>query len=129
MRTPAKSWKPVPVDRIWDPGARNERVKSRFGRGDWSVTDLAAVVADQPVFDLPLECIDLGGHDFGTDGGLLGFARHMRHVLDCDTSVPVILDEWGGLIDGRHRVVRALIDGLATVPARRVPSGTQPTSA
>ncbi len=48
--------------------------------------------------------------------------------MESDLDVPVVLDEWGGLLDGRHRIVKALYLGKTFVLARRVPPGLRPTS-
>jgi hypothetical protein len=120
-------WPKVEISRIWEQGNRHEVVNARFGKGEWRVSDLREVVKDEPVFDLPLYCIDLGGMDFVVEGGLLGFARHMKHVQDANLDYPIILDEWGGPIDGRHRIVKALVEGRTTIKAVRIPAGTQTT--
>jgi hypothetical protein len=46
-------------------------------------------------------------------------AFHMRRALDVDTNYPVILSQEGFIMDGWHRVLRALIDGKATIKAVR----------
>jgi len=116
----------IAINRIWDAGERSERVNCRFG-GQWRVSDLRDLVKNEPVFDLPLAHIDLGNHDFGVKEGLIGFARHMKHVMEADLSFPIILDEWGMPLDGRHRLVKALIEGHETIKAVRVPAGSSPT--
>jgi hypothetical protein len=40
--------------------------------------------------------------------------------MDADLNVPILIDWTGGIADGRHRVIRALIEGKATVKARRL---------
>ena len=40
-------------------------------------------------------------------------------IRDVDTSYPVIMDESGFIMDGWHRVMRAIADGKATIPAVR----------
>lgn len=127
MSKEKKEWPAVAVERLWEKGNRHETVKSRFNLGRWRVSDLRDIVKDQPAFDLPLCCIDLGGHEFSQEGGLLGFARHMRHVNEADLSFPIILDEWGMPLDGRHRIVKALMEGRTTIKAVRVPQNTSPT--
>lgn len=119
---------PVLINRIWQQAHREEIVRQRFDTGTWRVSELSQAVADEPVFELLLAHIDLGAYNFdGDPGGLIAFAQHMKHVMDADLSVPIILDEWGGILDGRHRVVKALIENRAFVLAKRVPAGTRPT--
>lgn len=118
---------PVAIERLWPKGCRREYVEGRFQGHRWKVSDLQRITADQPVYEIPLIFLDLGDHSFDKDGGLISFARHMQHVMDADLDYPIILDEWGGILDGRHRIVRALIEGRPTIKAVRVPAGTPPT--
>jgi hypothetical protein len=43
--------------------------------------------------------------------------EHIRLICDVDTSHPVILGPDGRLMDGMHRVARALLDGRTTIAA------------
>jgi hypothetical protein len=45
------------------------------------------------------------------------FALHVRLVQDVDPSFPIILAADGRVMDGMHRIVRALLQGEATIPA------------
>lgn len=85
----------------------------------WSVTNLIARAKELEPFDLPLAAIYLGTEVWPPDGSPYGMAFHMRRALDVDTSYPVILCEKGFIMDGWHRVLRALIDGKATIKAVR----------
>lgn len=118
---------PISIDRIWSKGGRDERTDTKNG-GSWRGDDLARVVENEPVYEIPLIFIDMGSHYFKVEeGGLIEFARHMKHVMECDLEVPIILDEWGSVMDGRHRLVKAMIEGRATIKAKRVPQGTSAT--
>ena len=44
-------------------------------------------------------------------------AEHADLILEADLSFPIILSTDGSVMDGMHRVCRALIEGLATVSA------------
>jgi hypothetical protein len=46
-------------------------------------------------------------------------AEHARLIADADPSHPIILDVHGRVMDGMHRVARALLDGRETLPAVR----------
>ncbi|MRW88863.1 hypothetical protein GJ699_02575 [Duganella sp. FT80W] len=85
----------------------------------WNVTNLIARAKDLEPFDLPLAAIYLGTEVWGATGTPYGMAFHMRRALDVDTSYPVIMSEEGFIMDGWHRVLRALIDGNATIKAVR----------
>lgn len=45
--------------------------------------------------------------------------EHMKLIDDVDLSYPIILDRDGRVMDGMHRVCRAVRDGLDHVPAVR----------
>jgi hypothetical protein len=46
-------------------------------------------------------------------------AEHARLMLDADLSFPVILGPDGRVMDGMHRIARALLDGRKRVSAVR----------
>ena len=85
----------------------------------WTVTNLIARAKDIEPFDLPLAAIYAGVDVWAPTGSAYGMAFHMRRALDGDTSYPIILCEQGFIMDGWHRVLRALIDGKATIKAVR----------
>jgi hypothetical protein len=116
----------IELIRIWELGSREERV-SGLGDRRWLVQDLRLAVADQPVFQVPLAFLDLSKHNFDGEGGLINYAIHMRKVNESNPDDPVIFDQWGRILDGRHRIVKALLEGRTVIPAKKVPDGTQPT--
>lgn len=125
MRTETRHPK-VELPRNWDQGSREESVRG-LGDREWKITDLQKAVEGCEVFEVPLAFLDLAAHKFDTEGGLIDFAIRMRHVNECSLDYPVIFDQWGRIIDGRHRIVKALIEGHPTIKAVKVPDGTQPT--
>lgn len=48
-----------------------------------------------------------------------GFVTHMRRVNAADTNCPVILDEDGYVMDGRHRIAKALLENHKVIKAVR----------
>ena len=116
----------VELPRFWDQGHREESVN---GLGDrrWKITDLRKAVENVPVYHIPLAFLDLAAHEFNTEGGLIAFAQHVRHVDESNTDDPIIVDQWGRILDGRHRIVKALLEGRTTIPAKKVPDGTDCT--
>lgn len=52
--------------------------------------------------------------------------EHMRLIDEVDTSYPIILDQDGRVMDGMHRVCRALRDGNEQVPAVRFRKTPEP---
>jgi hypothetical protein len=54
-------------------------------------------------------------------------APEMKRVMDADLSYPVILHPDGWLMDGFHRVARALREGRDIIPAVRFTAEALPT--
>lgn len=50
---------------------------------------------------------------------IIGFVEHMKGVLEADLTKPIILDREGWVIDGRHRIARALLENKQTILAVR----------
>lgn len=125
-RQEASTWPVVSVERLWDQGNRHERVK-QHDDGTWRISELREVVRHQPVFDVPLAFLSLRDHTFDLHDGLVTFAQHMKHVQEADLAFPIIFDEFGGILDGRHRLVKALLLGHDTIKGVRVPKGSTPT--
>ncbi len=123
---PDTNFPEVFLPRKWGKGDREEFV---HGLGDrtWKIQDLRKAVEQEPVYQVPLAFLDLANHKFSDDEGLIDFATHMKHVNESDPDDPIIFDQWGRILDGRHRIVKALLEGRTTIPARKVPDGTVPT--
>ena len=85
----------------------------------WSVPRLVHLAEALPTFELPLAHAFLS-YSIGPLT-LRELAGHIVSVHNCDLSCPVLLDADGVLMDGRHRLVRAIVDGRQSVLARRFP--------
>lgn len=75
-------------------------------------------------FDVPLAAINLENLYFGVDS-TTSFIFQCKRVRNCDTSIPIILDNDGVIADGYHRVCRAILDGDESIKAYRL--NTMPT--
>jgi hypothetical protein len=51
---------------------------------------------------------------------------HARLMLDCDLAFPVILSSDGGVMDGMHRICKALLEGRSDVEAVRFKVDPEP---
>jgi hypothetical protein len=51
---------------------------------------------------------------------------HMKAVNDADLSYPIILDEDGEIMDGRHRIMKAILLGHKTIKAVRFEENPSP---
>lgn len=108
------AYQPVAVKQV---GLSDNRY--RDGKRYWAVTNLIELARDLPVFELPLCAVHVGTHVWTPIESAKQLAEHVRRVMDVDTTRPVILDDEGFIMDGWHRVVRAMIDGRSTIPAVR----------
>lgn len=88
-----------------------------LGRHHWSVPKLFQLAQSLPVMDVPLDHLNL--YYIYEKLTLRDMVMHMKAVQEADLSVPIILDEDGELMDGRHRLMKAMLTGAATVKAVR----------
>lgn len=101
---------------------RNEPLQDEYDAGDgthYSVAALLDDAKDLPVFDCPLAAIDLSSC-LWKNHTMSDLAFHIRRVMRSDLQVPILLDWEGGVADGRHRILKALVLGRRTIKARRM---------
>jgi hypothetical protein len=89
----------------------------------WSVTRLIGLSRDLPRVDVPVDSIAELDVDYWTDAATEPTVRrvlaHTQAILAVDTSPPIILGPDGRLMDGMHRVCRAVLDGRSSLAAVR----------
>lgn len=86
--------------------------------------------------DLPAEWVDLAAiheidepywHGFsGAPMTCRGVVEHARLMSECDLSYPIILARDGRVMDGMHRVGKALLEGHERIRAVRLPCDPPP---
>ena len=95
------------------------------GTDAWDVDRLIELTRDLPIDQVPLGSIwQLDTAHWGTELTPREIAGHVHLVRDADLSYPIILSADGRVMDGMHRVVKALIEGRDTIAA--VQFGVQP---
>ena len=91
------------------------------GRAVWLTERLWQLSRDLPVRNIAIADIPELDQDcwFGTAyvPTCREVAYHARRIWDADLSHPIILSADGGLMDGGHRLCKALLQGLTTVQA------------
>lgn len=97
---------------------------SILGNHEWSVPRLFELARDLPVMEIPLAHLNVYYKYEGIT--LREFVTHMQAVLDADLSYPIILDEDGELMDGRHRIMKALLEKAETIKAVRFEKNPEP---
>lgn len=96
----------------------------RLGKLEWSVAKLFELSRGLPVMIVPLDHISLYyTYDRLTVRELV---MHMKAVQDADLSYPIIMDEDGEIMDGRHRLMKAMLDGEETIKVVRFDENPPP---
>jgi hypothetical protein len=94
------------------------------GSDAWDVDRLTELSREFPVIEVPIASIaevDSNywfGDDFG-DPTVRNVVEHMQLVQEVDPTFPIILGVDGRVMDGMHRVARALLEGRPTISAVR----------
>lgn len=97
---------------------------SRIGNQCWAVARLIELTKEFKVFDAPLCVLQLETN--ANIVSLREFAARVNRVNEADLSYPIILDEDGVIMDGRHRVIKALLVGRETIKAVRFEENPPP---
>jgi hypothetical protein len=106
------------------PFIKTHAQMSRLGCHSWSVARLFELSKDFKVMEIPLDHLHL--HYTYENLTLRDMVMHMIAVVRADLSFPIILDEDGEVMDGRHRIMKALIWGHKTIKAVRFDENPEP---
>jgi hypothetical protein len=96
------------------------------GRGlyAWDIDRLLAAVDEAAVEDVPLaqiaELDSTYWFDHGSSPTVRSIVEHCRLMQEVDLGYPIVLDPEGRVMDGMHRVARALLEGRSTIRAQRL---------
>lgn len=97
---------------------------SGSGLHAWDVDRLAALADSLPEQALPLENVveveTSYWFDHGYEPTVRAVVEHMRLINEADLSYAIIIDPDGRVMDGMHRVAKALLLGHSTIPAKRL---------
>lgn len=97
---------------------------SKLGSHHWSVARLVSLSKDLEVMDIPLKHFNIW-HNY-KEMTLREMAGHVKSANEADLSFPIILDEDGDIMDGRHRLIKALVEGKETIKAVRFDKNPTP---
>jgi len=70
-------------------------------------------------FDMPLDAFDLSDGRFELNN-LRDFIFNCKRVKECSLDYPIILDDYGQVADGAHRICKAILEGKKTIKAIRL---------
>jgi hypothetical protein len=97
----------------------------------WDVDRLLRLTSEQKPVDLPLERIRELDETFwfSSDGNTptcRRVAEHAKLINETSLDHPIIIDPEGRVMDGMHRVCKALIGGLKTIKAVKLSAMPKP---
>lgn len=96
----------------------------RNGLNAWDVDRLVAAASEAPDENVPMAAISEVDSEYWYDHGYRATVRsvveHCRLIQQVDLGYPIVLDPDGRVMDGMHRVARALLEGHTTIKARRL---------
>lgn len=89
----------------------------------WGVDRLVALTEPLPLIEVPVAAIreldEAYWYDHGYAPTCRSVAEHARLINEADLRFPIILSSDGRVMDGMHRVAKALIQKVETLPAKR----------
>jgi hypothetical protein len=97
----------------------------------WDVDRLIELSRGLPVERVPIDSIREIDTDYWFGGSaeiptVRKIAEHAKLIAEVDTSHPIILGHDGRVMDGMHRVARAILEGRAEIEAVRFPWPLEP---
>lgn len=93
---------------------------SKNGFYAWDVDKLIELSQVLPIIDVKLNNIKELNEQFKENGKSLTYrsiAEHLKLVQETDLKYPIILSKDGRVMDGMHRVIKALLLGHNTIKA------------
>lgn len=85
----------------------------------WAVARLIEHSKGLPVFEITVAGIFIGSNIFSESRTARAIAEHVKRVNETSLEYPILLDPDGFIVDGWHRVVKALVEGVETIKAVR----------
>jgi hypothetical protein len=90
----------------------------------WDVQRLIALTDRLPSEEIALDQIaeidENWWYAYESDPTVRSIVNHVRLVNEVDLAYPIIIDPDGRVMDGMHRVAKALLLGHATIEAKRL---------
>ena len=105
--------------------------KTDRGIDAWDVGRLIELSAALPVRQIdPTAVAELHQDHWYFQGGRVpspaSIIEHIRLIEACDLAFPIVLGEDGRVMDGMHRICKAILAGQSTVPAVQFQSDPEP---
>ena len=93
-----------------------EQQSIKYDRYEYSVSSLITASKDFKVKELEVAYLYKGGSII-PDTSILEFAIAMKKVMNVCLDFPIILSPLGTILDGHHRLTKAMYLGLETIKA------------
>lgn len=97
---------------------------AQIGRHHWSVPRLVALSKDLPVMEVPLDHLSVW--KYYEKLTMRDLVMHIKAIEAADLTKPIILDEDGEIMDGRHRVMKCMWLGIPKILAVRFDENPSP---
>lgn len=97
---------------------------SKLGGHHWAVSRLFELSKALPVMEIPLDHLNI--YYKYENISLRDMVMHMKAAKESNLDYPIILDEDGDIMDGRHRLMKALLIGAETIKAVRFEKNPSP---
>ena len=102
----------------------DEGQTAQLGKAQWSVARLITLAKNLDIMNIPLEHLNV--YNKYEDLRLRDMVMHFRAVNSAELKYPIILDEDGEIMDGRHRIMKALLENKKTIKAVRFKNNPDP---
>lgn len=89
----------------------------KIGGKKWLVSTLVVASKDLKPFDMPINYIDRSYFPLQYSDNFQDVVNEINRVQDADLTKPIIISACGVLMDGRHRVLKAMLKGKKTIKA------------
>ena len=100
-----------------------------LGKRAWHIETVWHAVQGMPVEEVPVAAIREIDEDCWFRGGaatVRAVVQHVRQIQEADLSLPIILSADGEVLDGMHRIAKAVLSGYATVSAQHLSCNPDP---
>lgn len=95
-----------------------------IGRHQWSLPRLLELARDLPVMEIPIDHLNV--YQIYEKLTLRDMVMHMNAAIGADLNYPIILDEDGEILDGRHRIMKAMLNEIPVIKAVRFEENPSP---
>lgn len=89
------------------------------GNKRWDMQIIIDASKGLPIYDLQLSAVDLAVRPW-CNNNLLDFLYHINRINNANLDYPIIQGPGGYIIDGWHRVSKAILNGETTIKAVRL---------